>query len=482
MIEIHNPNLARTIPIEDMYKGKAFILGKGFTKPSMVFERDFDKMPNAHVAITGTSGSGKTTLVLPLITYYANLGKIVHVIDPKKDGMRTDGENLFLFTGRNSPYSVPVFEFDHHKENGGIHSEAKEIVRLLKKYYFPSAGEHQTGVLLQLIIDTYRMKGFMEEDDTTWDKGYDLNNRDEKREWLLTLPTMEDLFDNLLALIEVCKFKEEDDFGKFHTINKQKIERLQEQEENDDKDNESKILAVQETMIETYKQYVNGLVRKGVERIKIAEDMFKDVSMDFYNDPKVQRALDGLKLNLKLVVNSGVFGSKIPPVTRGVNRYDISGLPPETQCFITEIIANKLDRSLRFRGEYLDLPKAYRDIRGAKYDNVLVIDEAQLVLPTGRDAKDSTKGLIRIAAEGRGRGLALVLLTQSPNNIPEIMLRNIGTKIILKTEPVDTKSVCRLLGVNKTELDRIYDTFGTCMLNVDKDYETVALPWVKIRA
>lgn len=463
-----------------MFSSQSFKFGKGFEKPTVLYDRDFDKMANAHIAITGTSGSGKTTLVLPLIKYYQALNKIVIVIDPKKDGMRVDGENLFLFTARNSPYSVPVFEFDHHKENGGVLAEAKEIVRLLKKYFFPSAKEHQAGVLLQLIIDTYRMKGFFEEDDTGWDKGFDLNDRDAKKEWLQTLPTMEDLYENLLTILEIGKFDGNDDFGKMHATKKARLEKLVFDQNEKGTENGEKISALESEMLDSYKNYVNRIINSSSEKSD-ATDKFKDIDMDFYMDPKVLRTLESLNLNLKLVVNSGVFGSNLPPVTFGVNRYDISGLPPREQGFVTEITANKLDRSLRFRGEYLNLPAAHRARRGAKYDTVLVIDEAQLVLPTGRDAKDSTKGLIRIAAEGRGRGLALVLLTQSPNNIPEIMLRNIGTKIILKTEPVDAKSVCRLLGVDKIALDRVYNNFGTCLLNVGKYYETVALPWVSFK-
>lgn len=58
---------------------------------------------------------------------------------------------------------------------------------------------------------------------------------------------------------------------------------------------------------------------------------------------------------------------------------------------------------------------------------VIYIDEVHRY--TG-DIDDSTSGLVNIAREGRKKGIFLFLTTQSPKDVPEILLGQIGSMII----------------------------------------------------
>ncbi len=473
-----------------MYQCDAFVLGRGFTLPSKLYKLDFDKMQNAHVAITGTSGSGKTTLAKPLIKYYQNRQKVVYVIDPKKDGLKVDGETLFKFTSRNSEYGLPLFEFDTNKENGGPVSEAKEIVRLIKKYFLKSARENQTGVLFQLVSDTYTLKGFDDKDDSTWTQGLDIAIPEEKQQWLSMLPTMQDLYRNLELFTSIYSLGGSSKFLEEHLKCTNYLLKMDEKEDPTSNALE-KIAETKNYLVQLYKSHLDFICRHSPttkqkeisESIEIPDDAdFSKINLEFYNDQKVNRVLKSIKMNIKLMANSGIFNGNIPPVTRGINRFDISGLPVDEQCFFTEVLANRIDRGLRFRGEYFHLPERYREKYGKKYDHILLIDEAQLVMPSGAEAENTSVGLNRIAAEGRSRGLGLVVLTQSPTNIPKKMLTNIGTKMILKTESIDEASVAKRLGITKSLLASAYDTFGVCLINIQKNYEAVALPWVQLEA
>jgi len=84
-----------------------------------------------------------------------------------------------------------------------------------------------------------------------------------------------------------------------------------------------------------------------------------------------------------------------------------------------------------------------------KHNVILVVDEAHLFAPAkGKD--DPVKEiLIRVAREGRKMGVWLILATQSPRDLSDVIIINCSTIIALKMQRHDISKLSQLFGIPK---------------------------------
>lgn len=84
-----------------------------------------------------------------------------------------------------------------------------------------------------------------------------------------------------------------------------------------------------------------------------------------------------------------------------------------------------------------------------KHNVILVVDEAHLFAPAkGRD--DPVKEiLVRVAREGRKMGVWLILATQSPRDLSDVIIINCSTIIALKMQKHDISKLSQIFGLPK---------------------------------
>lgn len=524
-IEIHKKplyrddvNLKRTIPYSSMFDKNRFVFGRNTFHPTEIAYWDFDACNNYHMAVTGGSGSGKTILVVPIIQFLGLQGMNIHVLDLKGD-LGTKDERYFEFTARKSKYGINPFEFDLNLKNGGPRAQAFEIIRMFKKTFMSSMKEVQQGVLIRLILDTYSLKGFKEDDESTWGDPEELaKNKEKKISWIKNLPNIEDMLSLLkdiktmvmnglsvefnksnhrmgktLSKWSLYKKKLNDDIVNYTDKlidSKNPSEKTRLQRIIGEKQEKLSELAIQiedqkSTMLKDFGDYIDATyldlgpeIENQSDEIKI--NGYEDIDLTFYSIKENIKVLNSLTVHLTNLVDSGIFNNNIPPVGKGVNRYDISGLPQNIQAFFVDVMISKIFRALRNRGKYMDLPLSHRTKHGKKGDTFIVVDEVQLIVPKGAEAKDPTSTQNRIVSESRGYGLGFIVLTQTVNNLPELFLTNIATKIVLKTEFNDIPPTVKALGMDKKLLDIAGKTFGVAIINMHGHYKTFNLPWANV--
>ena len=385
---------------------------------------DAKQVNNPHLLMVGESGSGKTTLMLKAIMEMYLKGKTIFLIDFHGD-MGIDGENYIKYTPRNSPFGVNPFELEIDEDCGGVDIQAEVITVMLNQYFMDNKlGKKQINILKQLIIDTYKINGIVDENISTWSN---------------EIPRMEDL-GNLVKYIKKI-------LSTGIPCNKRLLEESIE--------NIKKYLPKE--LAKEAKESIQK-IEKTIDDIEIDENKnkFEEIDINYYLSSSVKRVFEGLYVYLEDIVKMTIFNGEKPKIIKGINRLDFSAFTqvnkPLIAKFLAEFTAQKLFRASMLRGQYSKLGK-----EDSKFDRVLVFDESKLALPHGTEKSNPYNIMNRLCTESRKYGLALFLASQRIEHYSDEILSNIFTKIILKVKANNYKSIAKLLGVKE---DFIADTFN----------------------
>lgn len=387
---------------------------------------DAKQVNNPHLLFIGESGSGKTTLMLKAIMEMYLKGKTIFLIDFHGD-MRIDGENYIKYTPRNSPFGVNPFEIEKDEDCGGVNIQAEVITVMLNQYFMDNKlGKKQINILKQLIIDTYKINGIVDENISTWSN---------------EIPRMEDL-GNLVKYIKKI-------LSTGIPCNKRLLEESIE--------NIKKYLPKE--LAKEAKESIQK-IEKTIDDIEIDENKnkFEEIDINYYLSSSVKRVFEGLYVYLEDIVKMTIFNGEKPKIIKGINRLDFSAFTqvnkPLIAKFLAEFTAQKLFRASMLRGQYSELTNVPE---GSKFDRVLVFDESKLALPHGIEKSNPYNIMNRFVTESRKYGIALFLASQRVEHYSDEILSNIFTKIILKVKANNYKSIAKLLGVKE---DFIADTFN----------------------
>jgi len=459
----------------------SFILGEHLTFKNKTIEWDPDscQTQNPHLLICGASGSGKTTLLRNILNYLKQSGKNVHVIDFHGD-LSISGERCFEFTARNqdASFGINPFEFERDEKNGGPNVNSDIIVSIFQKCFIPNMGALQKALLTQLIRDTYRVVGILDEDPSTWNikppsveifYQFFLEIKDS-----LTNPFYKPFrtlfYDLQKAMIESKSvefptlysagdkaLEEERRWAPFDSLSMEEHKKL-----------EKSLLAIKEKFLRLCDFCWTG--ENGAE-FDILQRGFK---IDDYDSPQKIKALESLDSYIKSLAESSLFSFNAPNPTRGVNRYNIAGFTnaakPHLALFFADIMIQKIFRANKARGEYRLLPNAM-----GKVDTFIVIDESKLVMPTGKEKENPFNIFNRIVTEIRKFGVGLIIVSQRIDHFNDEILGAVYTKIFLRVDPNDMATTMKKAGIKKEDILKSISNFGVAVITQGQTQTQVKL-------
>lgn len=472
---------------------------------------------NAHLMITGGSGSGKTRLCKHIINYLHGQSKQLHVIDIQNT-LSVDNEKVFPFLTRNSNYSINPFEFTLDEKGGGPAENADQILSMFQKTFMKrlKASPALSAILRKLIEDTYKKKGIIDSDISTW--GFGLSRAEQNDR----LPTVHDMLETIEYILDYISGGYGVKFGSTVARNgavlnnwHREIERLSTErrravelsglsEEEGAKelqrlDSEiaflrEKIQSKLSELSKYFSEYLNYSFLGGdtptYETIEEFEDTWGFLDFKYYSDKDRLKTIKIIQTYLVALAASGVFGKNTPDISFSqVNRYDLSAIKDDSQIFAADTLIAKLFRMLYLRGEFRMLPEGevpYKTRRhGVKADTFFVIDEMQALLPNTTQEINSKQLLYtKVIGQVRNFGGSVISLSQSVGNFPEAYLNNVGTQIVLYTNPSDIPKVRAALGIKDQMLFKhleVKNSQGLYSVGIMKDrvgdWHPVMLPW-----
>lgn len=122
----------------------------------------------------------------------------------------------------------------------------------------------------------------------------------------------------------------------------------------------------------------------------------------------------------------------------------------------------------------------YKKLGKIKQNVILVVDEAHLFAPAKGKDDPVREILVRVSREGRKMGVWLILATQSPRDLSDVIIINCSTIIALKMQRHDIKKLSEIFGISKKLAEVLtYATPGECFVKAP----SFTIPiMVKIRA
>lgn len=437
--------------VENQIKGDSFVFGPEFTNPNKTITWNPDDIVtmNPHLLICGLSGSGKTTLLKQITKYLQNKNKHIYLIDLQGD-LALPRENEIEFTAWDAKYGINPFEFDMGVsaemisnivegkvkvdpainsliKNAGPIVQVREIVEIVRKNFFKSLGSNQDAMLADLLLDTYRTKGIIHDDYTTW-----LNPLPDISDTKELISNIETTWGLLMAQLKANKVK----------------------------------MITTSVIKSFYSEILNDTEREFWDKHNI--DPIKYLEKTAFNTVK------GLEFHINVLAGSGVFHSNVPPVKPGLNRLNMSGLRHEIQRFMSDIFIGKIFRACKLRGEY---SKRKDKSRGERCDTYIIVDEGKLIVPSGRAKNDPYSYLNRIITEARKYGLALIIVVQSPEHLPAEFLRNVYMQVILTMNPSDYDTARKCFDLRDKEMLKLTNKFGVGLVKTKAGFRSAKFPW-----
>lgn len=462
--------------------GKDFFEAKsGRTQPIVL---DTQRLINGHMLMLGGSGVGKSWTIRKMIQDgVAAAGKKVrfHVFDVHGD-LEIPGASVVQFS-ETAPFGLNPLKINSDPAFGGVRKAIQAFMRTVNQASVTQLGVKQESVLRNLMLDVYREFGFDDKDPGTWAineydsrplssgadnrlylevpieqkdaaKGLGARWDPDKKHWWIhsekyrgdiakfplafkerTYPTVDDLVRYARRLHEE-RFLGSDQkaIRALHELNKTARtmhKRLLEKakrnnQEVHDTDADTVLDQARNDAIEAYETYI-GAVRSGVE----LESLMK------YDSPEVLKSVADRMVNVSA---TGVFKGTPPPFdpANPVWRYKLNPLLQEEKKMLVLFLLQELFNKAVERGEQKDVV------------DVAVLDEMGVYVSEQDERGDGIIGVI--SREARKFGLALWAANQSPTNVPDSLISNVGTKIILGIDEMHWDAAVRKFRVELKQL------------------------------
>lgn len=391
--------------------------------------------------------------------------------------MGTPNETVYRLTRRNNTLGFNYFSFSKDLENGGPISNANLIIELYKNSVMDKGiGPVQKSVFKQLIVDCYRSKGILDEDESTWDN---------------ELPTpkyFEYFVENILGSTVTSKLTVLSEMiTNLSTLKIEKERCSEDEKEAYEKEIYEELEKLKNFTTQFQEYIISDEHKEYFNQFKIEKEY---IDISYYSLQNNYKVLATLYTYIKALAECPLFGENPFPQIDGVVRFDISGYTtigkPEEAIFFINYVLYMYFRMIKERGEYRFMPEEYKAIHGKFCDFFCFIDESKLILPTGRDKENPYNIINRIITEARKYGGGMGIISQRIEHFSAELINSIYTKVILTCEKSDAEKAIKSLGIKTQNNYPPYSLFeeqgkvqdGLAIIGTTAGlYENVVTPW-----
>ncbi|MDR5777002.1 MULTISPECIES: helicase HerA domain-containing protein [unclassified Caballeronia] len=385
------------------------------------------RIANPHIGVFADSGMGKTTMlrrIVKAMTESGNARVRFHVFDGHGD---VDIENASSVTfHESSDFGFNPLELSADPEFGGVRKRIQSLIMALNQTSV-RLGPRQERALTRLLVALYRREGFLMDDHTTW-AADPANGR--------RYPTLLDAIEYGRERIKIVA-----------TGSSQRaVNALQ------DVFKAAKQIRIKEAALSRPggDDEVVAKLEKELESARArAIDSFTEAVSTAYTGDEFDDALDadGQRETLESVIDRlenlyqiGIYRSTPPPLdTRArVWRYIIKSLSRDEKKLFTLTRLETIFTRAIARGVTSELM------------DICVLDEAHWYI----DGSDDSV-INRMVREGRKFGLCMIFATQAPSDFADILMGNLGTKLLLGLDHTNSSYVVRKLGFSEAKLKSI---------------------------
>jgi Bacterial protein of unknown function (DUF853) len=380
---------------------------------------------NGHGFIAGMSGAGKSHLLRAFATKLAHDAQStvnrVHVYDIHGD-LEMQGESVVSFTEQ-SEFGLNPLVVNADAEFGGVRRRIQTLLSILNKTS-RQLGPKQEAVLRNLLQDLYSANGFYADQPASWT----LNDNTPRR-YPKKFPTFDDAyrfsFNKLKSMY----------MGGVGTASAGALSELDKQMQSLRKkllagcateDDKARLEDLKATAIDRFTDYVAKL-----ETGREIEEVIKYDSKD-----TLKSVVDRLE-NLRA---TGILKGRAPP-------FDASARIWRRKINTLSIDERKLFVLLDLSERFLD---AVRLGVSSTLREIIILDEAHAFVDD-----DPTNPINTIVREARKFGVGILLASQTPSDLPDPVLAQMGTKVILKIDEMYFASAARKLGVEQELLKQV---------------------------
>ncbi|MBN3815186.1 ATP-binding protein [Paraburkholderia sp. Se-20369] len=385
------------------------------------------RVANPHIGVFADSGMGKTTMLRRIVAAMKESGHPrvrFHVFDGHGDVDIPDASSVTFH--ESSDFGFNPLELSADPEFGGVRKRIQSLIMAIKRTSV-ALGHRQERALTRLLVALYRREGFLIDDHTTWAADPANGKR---------YPTLLDAIEYGRERIKIVATGS----------NQRAVNALQ------DVFRATKQMRIKEQALShlgTDDEALAKLERELQSAREKAIDAFTEAVMTAHTGDEFEDALDadGQKETLEGVIDRlenlyqiGIYRSTPPPLdTRNrVWRYIIKSLSrDEKKLFTLTRLETIFTRAIQ-RGitdEILD---------------VIVLDEAHWYSDASEDYV-----INRMVREGRKFGVSMIFASQAPSDFADILIGNLGTKLLLGLDHTNNAYVVRKLGVSETSLKSI---------------------------
>lgn len=401
------------------------------------------EVSNHHVGVAGTSGAGKTHWIRQFVTGMSDEIEI-DIFDYHGD-IEIPGATTVLFSeATRYGYNPLILNTDQHY--GGVRRAVNDVIQAINSTS-RKLGANQEGVLRNLLLDTYMLKGIYTDNPLSWKKREaseaEIKEMMAQRNW----GGLREVYPSLSDVINLAKRKlkalwmgiEDKDHGRqalsafddyarsMAAINQLRV-KLNKANIRDDEESqrlEKRMTAAKEKAIETHATFLNNM-----ESGREFEEAMK------YNSKDVLLSVITRLENLNA---TGIFNANPPPFGNArIRRYVLKPLAQSE---------DELKMFVRFRLRSIIRQRMQRGESGGKLEHFIVLDESKKF-----NDEDASNPINIIVNELRKFGLGILLSGQSPTHFSSDFIKNAGTLLLLNLATSDWDEAARKLKIEVKDL------------------------------
>jgi hypothetical protein len=415
------------------------------------------EVSNHHVGVAGTSGSGKTHWIRQFIAGMPDHVEI-DVFDYHGDIDVPDARTVLFSEATRYGYNPLILNTDPHY--GGVRRAVNDVIESINSTSHQLGG-NQEGVLRNLLIDAYMVKGIFSDNPRSWPRREaseaEVKAMMEARDW----GALREVYPALSDVIALAKRKlkalwmgiDDKDAGKqalacfdeycraMSAMNalRTKIHKASGTADDEMDRLQKRLESAKAKCLETHAQFVNN-----IETGREFEEAMK------YNSKEVLLSVITRLENLSAI---GIFNANPPPFGNArIRRYVLKPLAQSE---------DELKMFVRFRLRAIIREMMQRGESGGRLRRMIVLDESKKF-----NNEDPSNPINVIVNEMRKFGLSILLAGQSPAHFSSDFIKNAGTLLLLNLATDDWNDAARKLKIEVKDLKylRPQDTGAVRML------------------